>query len=124
VVCEGGPLYFIDTLNKRPKREDNEFVMDAGEPLRITGWFVIPSTGRAALAMDVLVDGTASPAFYGFDRPDVATHFGDPDYQPSGFEVMVPANELTAGAHTVQFRAIATDRSCYAETTPLSITIR
>ena len=74
--------------------------------------------------MDVVIDGTASPATYGFDRPDVAVHFGDPDYRPSGFRIVVPANELATGTHSIQFRAIATDRSCYVETPPLSIVIR
>ena len=123
-VCAGAPLYFIDAVNDKRHPAGNEFVLSLGEPLGMSGWFVIPSTGHAASAMDIVIDGTASPAAYGFDRPDVAAHFGDPDYQPSGFRVVVPANELTAGTHSLRLLAVAKDRSCYVETPPLSIIIR
>jgi len=123
-ACAGGSLYFIDTLNGKPKSAGNDFVLNGGKPLRMAGWLVIPAKASAALAMDIVVDGTASPVFYGFDRSDVATHLGVPGYQASGFEAVVPADDLTAGTHHISFRALAADRSCDVETPALSITIR
>ncbi len=123
-MCEGEPQYFIDTVNGRRPPAGTNLVVRAGEQLRLSGWLVIPSTVRAALSLDVVLDGQSSPAPYGFDRPDVAAYFNEPDYRPSGFRIIVPPNELPAGTHRMWLRALATNRSCYAETPRYTITVR
>ncbi len=123
-ACEGPPLYVIDLVNGKQLRLGAEVVVPVGEQLRITGWFVIPSTGRTAIALDVVLDGQTFPAAYGFDRPDVAAYYNDPDYQRSGFRVRVPPDRLRAGTLSFQLRALAADRSCYVETPRHSIVLR
>jgi hypothetical protein len=96
--------------------------VSSNRPLRVTGWITVPE--GTALAVDLMVDDHPLPAFYGFPRPDVAASLGSPQLQDSGFVAVVPAGQLTPGAHTIRLRALSPSGRCAGDTVPLAMVVR
>jgi phosphoglycerol transferase len=91
--------------------------------LSVSGWAVAPGSD-AGLDVEVAVDATAYPAFYGFERTDVAEHFKSPAAKPSGFRTVIPAGKLAAGSRKLTVRLVARDRDCYFEGWKVELDVR
>jgi hypothetical protein len=90
----------------------------------VVGWAVDERSRAVAGDVDVVVGDTAYPAFYGIDRPDVATYYGMSAYRASGFVVRLTGENVGAGTRTLSLRILAADRSCYFETPKVPIVAR
>lgn len=85
-----------------------------GEPIVFTGWAVDGVTRTAVQAVVAVVDGGASyRALPTIPRSDVASKLGSEGYTMSGFTLTLPRCALSAGAHRVAFRFVASDGRGY-----------
>jgi len=87
----------------------------------LTGWAVDRPNDGLAAAIDVVIDDTPLPAFYGIDRPDVASALGSPRYRGSGFAGRLRGHQIGAGTHTVSVRIVSADRQCFYQGTPIPV---
>lgn len=74
----------------------------------LVGWtgFTDPHLSLARLA--ILVDGVSRGEVTRFyDRPDVAANLGRPDFERSGWEIVIPLNGLRPGIHSLTVQAFA-----------------
>jgi hypothetical protein len=90
----------------------------------VVGWAVDQRAETAAGDVDVVVGDTGYAAFYGADRPDVASYLGIPAYRASGFVVRLTGKNVGSGTRTLSLRILAADRSCYYETPKVPIVAR
>jgi hypothetical protein len=79
----------------------------------ITGWAIDEPNKAPAGGVDAVIDQAPYRAHYGSPRPDVATHFSNPVYGSSGYELMVAPGQLSPGPHSVSIRIISNDRKSY-----------
>jgi hypothetical protein len=79
----------------------------------ITGWAIDQSKKTVAGGVDVVIDQSPFSAHYGSPRKDVATHFSQPAYEASGFELMIAPGQLPKGQHSASIRIISNDRKSY-----------
>jgi hypothetical protein len=79
----------------------------------ITGWAIDEPNKAVAGGVDAVIDQAPYSAHYGSARPDVATHFSNPAYSNSGFELMVAPGQLAKGPHSVSIRVISSDKKSY-----------
>lgn len=79
----------------------------------ITGWAVDEPKKTAAGGVDVVIDQAPYSAHYGSERKDVSTHFNQPQYLASGFELMIAPGQLPKGQHSVAIRVISSDKKSY-----------
>lgn len=79
----------------------------------ITGWAVDEPKKTTAGGVDAVIDQIPYSAHYGSPRKDVATHFNQPAYEASGFELMIAPGQLSKGQHSVSIRVISNDRKSY-----------
>jgi hypothetical protein len=79
----------------------------------ITGWAIDEPNKTTAGGVDVVIDQAPYNAHYGSPRPDVATHFKQPNYANSCFELMVAPGQLAKGPHSVSIRIISSDKKSY-----------
>jgi hypothetical protein len=63
--------------------------------------------------VDLVVNGLTLPAFYGFQRADVAAYLKSPAFLDSGFVADVSTIDLGPGRHSLQVRAISSTGGCY-----------
>ena len=89
----------------------------------ITGWAIDEANKAAAGGVDEVIDGTPYGAHYGSVRTDVATHFNQPEYRNSGFELMVAPGQLTKGPHSVSIRVISSDKKFYYQGPVVQFTV-
>ncbi len=99
---EGKPLFIVDEFAAVAEERD-EYI------LRLRGWAVDPSTAQSAAGILVEVAGRESWLTGGGMRPDVAAHFGVPEYMNSGFNGIVLLGRLPPGRHQVAFRVVSHD---------------
>ena len=96
-------------------RDDLEHtVMMPSAPLLLEGWAVDLPNKRPGAGVVALVDD-ASPitGTIGGSRPDVATAFGLPALEDSGFAVLMPASVLWPGGHQISLLILNADCSAY-----------
>jgi predicted small lipoprotein YifL len=79
----------------------------------ITGWAIDEPNKAVAGGVDAVIDQAPYSAHYGSARPDVATHFSNPAYGNSGYELMVAPGQLSKGPHSVSIRIIASDKKSF-----------
>lgn len=110
-------LSFIDTVGpvtiSIPHQEP--VIIQRGEATTVTGWAVDGPSKSPAGTVVVSVDDMLFLTTYGSSRPDVAHVFSNPVYQNSGFQAVIPANQLSLGAHTVTIRVVTKDMTAYYE---------
>jgi hypothetical protein len=110
------PLYNIDETGLKGPLAGRTPVVDLGAQLTLLGWAVDPTAQRVDGGVEVVVDGgTIFSTTYGAQRPDVASYFKLPAYEPSGFSASVPTNVLGVGSHRFALRILSPDRNCYRE---------
>ena len=78
------------------------------DPLHLLakGWVVSAVSGAPIATVAVLIDGkvVAETGAFG-PRPDVASAFGRPDFEMSGWSIEIPLKRLGPGKHPVTVRA-------------------
>jgi phosphoglycerol transferase len=122
--CGGAPLMSIDRLGVIVAPSGTgPFRIRQASGLKIVGWAVDQSRGVSAAGVDVVVDGSLLPSVYGWERPDVAEHFGVPAYRHSGFVAEVPGDQLGNGQHTISLRVVSSARDCYYERPGISLIV-
>jgi hypothetical protein len=89
----------------------------------ITGWAIDEVNKTTAAGVDEVIDGKPYSAHYGSARTDVATHFNQPNYNNSGFELMVAPGQLTKGPHSVSIRVISSDKKSYYQGPVVQFTV-
>ena len=93
-------------------------------PLKISGWAVDQPGGSSGTGVDVVVEATAFPTFYGMDRADVSDSFRSLSYRHSGFATEIPPGALSPGAHSLALRVVATSGQCYYEGSRVSLMVK
>jgi hypothetical protein len=96
---------FLDNLGTVENPAAQKSVRVAGDKdLLFSGWAIDNHIKTLAGGVDVVIDRTPYNAKYGIDRSDVATHFGNPAYQKSGFQLIMLPGQLPKGQHSVTVR--------------------
>lgn len=99
-------------------------VTPAGQPLLLDGFGFDAPAKVPAKGVDVVLDGKAYGTAYGAARPDVAAFNKVPGLVPVGFRLVLPADAVKAGPHTVYVRVIAADGSGYFESPPVIFEVK
>jgi hypothetical protein len=108
------PLCFLDNIGPVSDPAKQKSVQVSGDtPFGITGWAVDDAKKVTAGGVDVVIDQVPFSAHYGSERVDVATHFKQPEYQKSGFELTIAPGQLAKGQHSVSIRVISSDKKSY-----------
>jgi hypothetical protein len=83
--------------------------VSVGDSTYVQGWAVDYQANGPVQSVTVLVDGVAltGTATLGQARPDVATAYNNPALGNVGWYLVIPANSVTAGSHSIT--AVATD---------------
>lgn len=123
--CDGHPRVSVDLIGENAAPVGSQPVrIRGGEDLKITGWAVDDIKATTGAGLDIVIDRVPFPSVYGMDRPDVANHFQQPAYRPSGFEAAIPAASVGPGTHQVAVRLVGADQGCYYESPNLIIVIK
>jgi hypothetical protein len=114
LALAGSTLFSVDVINDQVSPQNLVIKASHGDGVYIAGWAVDEQAQREAGGVFVEVDKQlVIPALYGLDRPDVATHFRNERYRPSGFSVFFAASALKKGRYTLSLKVIAADRRGY-----------
>jgi hypothetical protein len=113
----GSTLFSVDVINDQALSQNMVIEAKHGDAIYIAGWAVDERAQTEAGGVFVEVDKQlVIVALYGLDRPDVAAHFRNERYRPSGFSVFFAASALEKGRHTLSLKVIAADRRGYYDT--------
>jgi phosphoglycerol transferase len=93
-------------------------------PMSVRGWAVDDRAHRPAGDVDVAIDAQVFAAFYGIDRPDVATKHDNPAYRRTGVLARMSTKALTPGSHAISFRIVSADRTCFYQGAAATVTVR
>lgn len=110
--------FSVDNFNKYRQPRSGSVLrvdMETDPNIRITGWAVDGDAGRAASQVWIDIDGrTELPAAYGASRPDVAAHFHNQLFGPSGFSAAFGTWILgRRGLHVLSLRVVTADGRSY-----------
>jgi anaerobic magnesium-protoporphyrin IX monomethyl ester cyclase len=116
-------LFSVDLIdNLQPVQHDFTLVIDTRKfkviPMRrivtLIGWAIDQKAGTAAGGVFISINGERDiMAFYGLDRPDVATHFKNSRYRFSGFSASFRTSLLDKGKNILSVKVITADRNGY-----------
>jgi hypothetical protein len=114
--CPGPAIASLDRIGTTPHPGMGASLPISGtHTVQLSGWAVGAADKHAGTDIEIDVDGTIIPAFYGFDRADVSAYLGTPDAEPSGFRARLPAKLLPPGSHVVKLRMVAAGGGCFYE---------
>ena len=118
------PFYNFDSLGpiQYPAVQKSNQISGDTE-YSVMGWAMDVSKKGPAGAVDVVIDQVPYSARYGIDRTDVASHFNNPEYTKSGFQLALARGQLSKGQHTVSIRVISSDRKSYNEGPTVQFTV-
>ena len=110
------PLYVFDSLGPvNYPAVQKSIQIAADNDIGITGWALDVAKTNTAGAVDVVLDNVPYSARYGLERPDVGSHFNRPDFNNSGFQLVLSRGRLSKGPHAISIRVIASDKKSYNE---------
>jgi hypothetical protein len=123
-ACKGPSLTEIEQIGPtRAPFGAGPIHVSGSDAIKVSGWAVDHPHRKAAAGVDVVVDSVPFPSVYGAARDDVANYFQRPGYRESGFTADVPAERLTAGAHTLSLRVVSADGTCFYQTRSMPMTV-
>jgi phosphoglycerol transferase len=122
-ACPGEPVMNIDSVGTTNVPAINMAHVQAGREFKVTGWAVDQDAKSVAAALDIMIDSTLFPSFYGIDREDVVAYFKQPAYLPSGFTALIPAGRLAKGRHALSIRIASARDKCYKQSRAIAIEI-
>jgi len=123
--CGGAaPLFNIDRIGASNRVPSGPVMVERNANLLVSGWAVLPDTRAPGRDVELVVDGDATAAVYGFERPDVAAAFPAGDARLSGFRGRIDGRALEPGQHTLQIRLMAPDGACFYQGPPTALTVR
>jgi hypothetical protein len=106
--------FSIDSVNDLVLPKRIVVVADHDEMIRVSGWAVDAEAGREAGGVFLSIDGKLDvPVSYGSTRADVARHFGNAQYERSGFSGTLLASRLGKGHHSLHLKIVTTDKIGY-----------
>lgn len=111
-LCAEVPAVSVEYVAGKPGPFDVPISVERGGDVRVAGWIVPGDKSGTATGVDASLDDAYVHVYYGFPRPDVAAHFGGPQYQDAGFVTIVPSALLTPGPHTLSFRVASGSGAC------------
>jgi hypothetical protein len=118
------PLCVLDNIGPASDPVKLKSVQVSGDTtFGITGWAVDDSKKLSAGGVDVVIDQEPHSAHYGSERKDVATHFSQPEYLNSGFELIIAPGQLAKGPHSVAIRVLANDKKSYSQGPLIQFTV-
>ena len=104
-----------------------DFVVEQGEHLTIYGWVVDTAAASGTgiddvqVYRDVAVEPYLGRATFGVERPDVAEHFGRPDWRYSGFYLTIDTSRLPTGTQTLVVHAHTPSRGWWTRSVAISV---
>ncbi len=123
--CAGAtPLSNIDRIGSSNRPATGPLVVERHGDLLVSGWAVLPDTRAPGRDVELVIDGVAMAAIYGFERPDVAAAFPDGDARLSGFRGRIDGSALGIGQHSLQIRLVAPNGRCFYEGPSTALTVR
>ncbi len=106
-VLPGKPSVTLDVLTvggqKQIFKKGAKIVMTEGQNLEVSGWAIEESAKAAPSVAYLQVDQFARARGPLFARPDVAATLKNPQYERSGFNIIVPSALLREGTHRLAF---------------------
>jgi hypothetical protein len=111
--CAAATLASVDRIAETTAPFGPYVPIGRASSFRVVGWAVDQSAKTVASGLDVVVNGAAFPAFYGFERPDVVASLRSPAFFASGFVADISTIDLGPGRHSLQVRAISSTGGCY-----------
>ncbi len=131
-LLRGSAFYSLDALSSRRLQrtfggsQRRSITLAAAQAVTIVGWAVDQQNANSAAAVFVVIDSKDSlAAQFGSARPDVAKAFSNPQFENSGFEAVIPAEDLARGTHAISLDVYAHDGSGrYRDPNILTITVR
>jgi hypothetical protein len=123
-ICNGQPLMNIELIGATRSPFDGSPIHVPGSGVfKVAGWAVDQPRATAAADVDVVIDQTPFPSFYGLDRSDVTAYFKRPTYLASGFTADIPADTLRKGQHTLSLRVVSSGGECYYSSPGVAVVI-
>lgn len=108
-ILAPGPRY-APTFVFAPVSPSRPPVVPAGSMLAVGGWAV--DTGGVFVSVDGTMDFRA---VYGQERPDVAQALRDEAHAKSGFDLLLPTDQLPPGKHYLTVKIVSKDQTSYFE---------
>lgn len=112
--------FTLDVINRSPDPYNRPAKIKAGVPVTFSGFVLDPVAKQPGKAVDIVIDGKAYGADYGLPRQDVADYFKNPSLVKTGFTVVLPAEAIPAGSHTVTIRVVAANGPTYFDSAPIN----
>ncbi len=95
-------LGFIDMVDGKPA----VLAAKDGE-VQVSGWAACVDATSHLVKVEVLVDDKVkADTSISYPRPDVANHYGRPDFEESGWRASFSAHGLETGTHSLKARVI------------------
>jgi hypothetical protein len=111
------PKYHLDRIGAENNPDPKKTVQVAADSsIMFMGWAIDDTTKQLPGGVDIAIDQSVYSAHAGTNRSDVADYFKRPELATAGFELIVPAGQLSKGEHTATIRVISSDKKSYFQT--------
>lgn len=119
-----GPLFYLDKAAGRLLQSPKEVVeVTSAGNVDFEGWAVDEVAKASAGGVNIVIEGTHYPAYYGIVRLDVLNVFKVPDYAYSGFVCSIPVAKIGPGRHRVAVQVISKDGKTVYEAWPVTLKV-
>jgi len=119
IPVAGSTEFGIESINDLQLSQQNPGIINLSlqkGTLTIWGWAVDQEAKNTAGAVFISIDGQIDiPAWYGWDRPDIAARFGESRYRFSGFMASFATSVVGEGQHTLSLKIVTADKKRYYE---------
>jgi phosphoglycerol transferase len=122
--CGGPPVANIDQIGIARAPLLTSPSVRGSRGFKVIGWAVDLASESTAAAVDLVVDQTAFPTFYGSDQPNVVEYLQRPAYFASGFTGVVPARAVAPGTHAISVRVVSADGRCYYQSGAIKVVVK
>jgi phosphoglycerol transferase len=120
-ACDETLTAHIDAVGPLKAPVSGALTLERASTYEVRGWAVDDHAHALAGDVDLTVDGRPLAAYYGVNRPDVATRAGEPAFRFSGVLGDIPAAMLPPGPHRITFRVLSATRACAVDAASLAV---